>query len=258
MELEPLQEPSDGGTPYKTIFHWRPPKGYFGLRMLIAVTVAIVLHGLVFYVFRVQEPQTARETPKAFHVSLLNSSSALESGVYRQVVDTYAGIEDTLLVPSPLEMPVPPLAYEPTFANAELVPRAFSEIHRPQVPPSLTSQAAQFPPLPARPAYAAAQTETLKLVLPESFDKRGWLRPPVFDLGEAPSAEAPVDGRIDWYVGVGASGELEFVFPMRGAETGRLSRLTLQLRQARFQPRPGSPPLSDTASLQWGIVSLHW
>lgn len=101
------------------LFHWRAPASDFAQRLIIAAIAAISIHGLCFYVFQVQEPQSARTLPRTFGVTYLSPSDPNARLILQQINDYYAAYEGTLLAESDLHMPWGALDYEASFRQIE-------------------------------------------------------------------------------------------------------------------------------------------
>ena len=98
-----------------SVFHWRLGRTDIGLRMIVAVILAVVVHGLCFYVFQVQDPKVSRSRPKTFSVTILSSKDPNAAAILQQIDDYYAAYSGTLSQESELRLSPKPVPYTPSF-----------------------------------------------------------------------------------------------------------------------------------------------
>ncbi len=99
------------------LFHWKAPASDFAQRMIIAAVAAISIHGLCFYVFQVQDPESPRTLPRTYGVTYLSPQDPTAHLILQQIDDYYAAYEGTLLADSELNMPLGSLDYEPSYTQ---------------------------------------------------------------------------------------------------------------------------------------------
>ena len=99
----------------RILFQWKAPASDFAQRLIIAVIAAISIHGLCFYVFQVEEPQSPRTLPSTYGVTYLSPDDPSARLILRQIDDYYTAFEGTLLADSELNMPLGSLDYEPSY-----------------------------------------------------------------------------------------------------------------------------------------------
>ncbi len=104
------------------VFHWRLGRTDIGLRMIVAVILAVVLHGLCFYVFQVQDPKVSRARPQTLGVTVLSSKDPNAAAIRRQIDDYYAAYSGTLSADSDLQLDPKPPHYTPSFLKVTSEP----------------------------------------------------------------------------------------------------------------------------------------
>ncbi len=108
----------------KILFHWKAPKSEFAQRWIVALIVAIIVHGFCFYVFQIEEVPPPRSLAQTYGVTQLNFDDLKARLILQQIDDYYAAFEGILLADTPLHMPLGSLDYEASYekADVELMP----------------------------------------------------------------------------------------------------------------------------------------
>ncbi|MFT5190308.1 MAG: hypothetical protein ACI957_003342 [Verrucomicrobiales bacterium] len=239
------------------LFQWKAPTSDFVPRMVIAFIAAITIHGLCFYIFQVQEPQSARALPRTFEITYLAPDDLNARLILQQIDDYHAAYESTLLADSPLNMPLPTLDYHPTYQSFKpsLMPLPESHV----LDESSFESVGEFMVLPSIPAWkpvgngslrrsspGIVVTEGLQLILPQEWKAR-YLGSPTADWAAAKGI-APEDGRVSWRLSIHPEGRVEEAFPLTEMPNEALKEA---VRRLSFMPRKGN-------ALEWLEVHLQW
>lgn len=249
----PPDMPSDSDI----LFHWKASSSGVVQRLIIAWVVAISIHGLCFYIFQVQDPQSPHTVPQTFSVTYLSAEDPVAGPILQKIDDYYAAYDGTLLADSELNMPLRSLDYEAHYESVtpELMPLPEREA------PPLTSlgpeiDAMVLPPLPAWTPPAdqpmeggIALTEGLELVLPEGWSERyrgssgtDW------EMVKREAGLGPGEGRSTWNVLIRRDGKVDQV---RSQTAPADNVVEAALRNLTFTPR-------SSADSIWLQVHLLW
>ena len=268
-----LHDSSDGGdaefapSRHGLTFDWNESVARQRLRLAGFIFMAVVLHAVFFYIFRVMYPASERSLPMPSRVLLLSDSDPTVRAVLAEVEDRTAAYDPSLSTTGGSIRLADYTTYEPSFSDHEpqLKSPPITVADRLPLPDALRGKVIlpKAAPLrsPERPRQILPEGPTEPvLALLGGLANRHLLQPP--DLSSIFSEDT--DAVATFTMGVNASGVVQYCLPdedfqadqseaLRRAQSqaDQLEALRRALYQLRFRPDPA-------AGLTWGFVTVEW
>lgn len=253
------------------IFQWKRA-GWTRRRLMLALLGAAVLHGGMFYLFRVVNPPMVRPAPPRRTVLHLASDQPETKALVSAAEDRFPGLwrrepgdsweRDVAAlakaVPPPFgggQRPMASLKPFPLPLVTQALPPGV-QAGRPLLPAVSAPAAPAAPTLPeAAPAAAADEEPELprpvpSLVVESGLGPREVLRMPSWPddlVGES----WPETASVPCMLGVDAAGRVAFCLPVTPASGVDYGKLRDVLAAMRFSTDPGT-------GIQWVMVSVRW
>jgi len=220
----------------------------------------MVFFGLAgfFYLFQVVYPQSQRFTPAPQQVLALSSADPTARAVLSKMKD-----RDFMILPTEadaesaakLDAMVP--VFHPSFEKHEMQlqdlpykaftvpPARLLRMNEPVLPPLDLSE---LKPIPVRDGQSAAPAPRLAIKLTGGASNRTLISKP--DLNGLSLAEPEMSR---FHVGIDGYGIVQVALPLDAMEAELAQKLTVRLKQLRFQPTARLDAAPD-----WGVASFEW